>query len=84
MGCELPPAEIYDKVRFGGEDAASASSKGPRAHTGHGPALWEMIHWYIRNLLEGRPLAADDPKMIALQSYITHERRGVELDPGNH
>jgi len=46
--------------------------------------LWEMIDWCLRNPLEGKPLAADDPNMIALQAYITNERRGVPLDPGKH
>lgn len=46
--------------------------------------LWEMINWCIRNPLEGEDLAADDPKMIALQAYIARERRGVPLAPGKH
>ena len=46
--------------------------------------LFEMINWCIRNPLESEALAADDPRMIALQAYITHERRGVALDPGKH
>ncbi|MGR8979575.1 MAG: cytochrome C [Gammaproteobacteria bacterium] len=46
--------------------------------------IWEMINWCLRNPLEGQPLAADDPKMIALQAYITYERRGVKLEPGKH
>ena len=46
--------------------------------------LWEMINWCIRNPLEGEPLAADDPRMIALVSYVHEERRGVELAPGKH
>ena len=46
--------------------------------------LWEMINWCLRNPLEGEPLAADDPKMIALQAYVTYERRGVKLEPGKH
>ena len=46
--------------------------------------LWEMINWCIRNPLEGKALSADDPRMIALQAYITHERRGVKLAPGKH
>jgi thiosulfate dehydrogenase len=29
-------------------------------------------------------MALDDPKMIALEAYITWERRGVALDPGKH
>ena len=47
-------------------------------------AFWEMINWCLRNPLEGTPLAADDPKMIALQAYATWERRGVQLAPGKH
>ena len=46
--------------------------------------LWEMINWCLKNPLEGQPLAADDPKMIAIQAYVTHERRGVKLEPGKH
>lgn len=46
--------------------------------------LWVMINWCIRNPLEGEDLAADDPRMFALQAYITEERRGVELAPGKH
>lgn len=47
-------------------------------------ALWEMINWCIRNPLEGKELAANDPKMIALQAYIAKEREGVPLAPGRH
>ncbi|NQV20927.1 MAG: cytochrome C [Rhodospirillales bacterium] len=47
-------------------------------------ALWEMVNWCIRNPLEGKPLAADDPKMTALLAYMTEERRGIKLDPGKH
>jgi len=46
--------------------------------------LWEMINWCIVNPLEGENLAPDDPRMTALQAYITHERRGVALTPGKH
>lgn len=46
--------------------------------------FWEMVNWCIRNPLEGDPLAADDPKMIALVTYATWERRGVKLEPGKH
>jgi len=47
-------------------------------------ALREMINWCIQQPLEGKPLALDDSKMIALESYVTYERRGVPLDPGKH
>ncbi|WP_116807611.1 c-type cytochrome [Steroidobacter cummioxidans] len=46
--------------------------------------FWEMVNWCIRNPLEGNQLAADDPKMIALITYATWERRGVKLEPGKH
>jgi thiosulfate dehydrogenase len=46
--------------------------------------LFEMVNWCIQNPLEGEPLAADDPKMIALEAYMTYERRGVPLAPGKH
>lgn len=47
-------------------------------------ALWEMFNWCLRNPLQGEPMAADDPRMIALQAYATYERRGVALEPGKH
>jgi len=46
--------------------------------------LSEMINWCLRNPLEGDPLPADDPRMVALLAYITYERRGVALAPGKH
>jgi thiosulfate dehydrogenase len=46
--------------------------------------LRDMINWCLENPLEGKPLALDDPKMIALEAYITWERRGVSLAPGKH
>jgi len=46
--------------------------------------LAEMINWCIQNPLEGQPLALDDPTMVALQTYIAHERRGVAMEPGKH
>ena len=47
-------------------------------------ALRDMINWCIQNPLESEPLAADDPRMNALEAYITQERRGVALAPGKH
>lgn len=47
-------------------------------------ALREMINWCLMNPLEGEVLALDDPRMIALEAYITYERRGIPLDPGKH
>ncbi|WP_298270464.1 hypothetical protein [Geobacter sp.] len=46
--------------------------------------LRDMINWCIQNPQQGVPLAADDPRMVALEAYITWERRGVKLAPGKH
>jgi thiosulfate dehydrogenase len=47
-------------------------------------ALREMINWCLQNPLEGKPLALDDPDLVALEAYVTYERRGVRLAPGKH
>lgn len=44
----------------------------------------EMINWCIANPLEGERMTLDNPRMTALIAYITHERRGVKLEPGKH
>ena len=44
----------------------------------------QMINWCIQNPLEGAPLALDDPKLTAMESYINYERRGVPMAPGKH
>jgi cytochrome c len=46
--------------------------------------LFEMVNWCLKNPLEGKPLAADDPKMTAIIAYVNQERRGVKLAPGAH
>ncbi len=46
--------------------------------------IGDMINWCIRNPAEGQSLAADDPKMVAIQAYINYERRGVPMAPGKH
>ncbi len=46
--------------------------------------LGEMINFCIRNPLEGKNLALDDPRMVAMLAYISEERRGVKLAPGKH
>ena len=46
--------------------------------------MWEMVNWCIMNPLEGEALAADDPRMTNMMTYITHERRGKVLRPGKH
>jgi thiosulfate dehydrogenase len=46
--------------------------------------LAEMVNWCIENPLESDPLALDDPRMIAMQAYMTEQRRKVPLAPGKH
>jgi thiosulfate dehydrogenase len=47
-------------------------------------ALRDMINWCLQQPLEGVPLELDDPKMVALEAYVAHERRGVPMAPGKH
>ena len=47
-------------------------------------ALREMINWCLQNPLEGVPIALDHPDMVAIEAYVTYERRGVPLEPGKH
>ena len=47
-------------------------------------ALRDMINWCIQQPLEGKPLALDDPKLIAMEAYAMYERRGVAIAPGKH
>jgi len=47
-------------------------------------ALRDMINWCIQQPLEGEPLALDDPRLVAMETYATYERRGVPLAPGKH
>ena len=46
--------------------------------------LRDMINWCILNPLEGQPLELDDPRMVAIEAYVTWERRGVPMEPGKH
>src|SRR5512143_1967362 len=36
-------------------------------------ALREMINWCLQQPLEGKPLALDDPRMVALEAYVAYE-----------
>ncbi len=46
--------------------------------------LRDMINWCIENPVRGKKLAADDPKMRALEAYILAQRKGVALEFGKH
>ena len=47
-------------------------------------ALREMINWCLQQPLEGKPLALDDPDLLAMEAYVAYERRGVPMAPGKH
>jgi len=47
-------------------------------------ALRTMINWCIQQPLEGKPLEMDDPRLVALEAYVTWERKGVPMAPGKH
>lgn len=46
--------------------------------------LREMINWCLQQPLQGKPLALDDPQMVAIEAYVAYERRGVPMTPGKH
>jgi len=46
--------------------------------------LRDMVNWCVENPLEGKPIAADDPRMLALESYILAQRAGKALQAGKH
>lgn len=47
-------------------------------------ALRDMINWCLQNPLEGVPLELDSADMVAIETYVAYERRGVEMAPGKH
>jgi thiosulfate dehydrogenase len=46
--------------------------------------LRDMVNWCIENPLEGKPLAHDDSRMVALEAYILAQRAGKALEAGKH
>ncbi len=46
--------------------------------------LRDMINWCILNPLEGEELNPYDPRMVAMEAYLAHERKGVPMAPGKH
>jgi cytochrome c len=46
--------------------------------------LRDMINWCIEHPLRGAPMAADDPRMRALEAYILAQRKGMPLAYGKH
>lgn len=46
--------------------------------------LRDMINWCLEHPLRGVALAADDPRMRALEAYILAQRKGKTLEYGKH
>jgi hypothetical protein len=46
--------------------------------------LRDMINWCIENPVKGKPRSPDDPKLRALEAYITTQRNGVPIAYGKH
>ena len=46
--------------------------------------LRDMINWCIEHPVRAKPLAADDPRMRALEAYILAQRKGKVLEYGKH
>ncbi len=55
-----------------------------QAQMGRVALLRDMINWCIQHPVRGKELAADDPKMRALEAYIYAQRKGVKLNYGKH
>ncbi len=55
-----------------------------QAQLGRVALLRDMINWCIEHPVRGKPMAADDPKMRALEAYILAQRKGKSLDYGKH
>src|SRR4029077_8133975 len=53
-----------------------------QAQLGRVALLRDMINWCIEHPVRGTQLAADDPKMRALEAYIYAQRKGTPLDYG--
>jgi len=44
--------------------------------------LRDMINWCLEHPVRAQPMAADDPRMRALEAYIYAQRKGTPLDYG--
>lgn len=46
--------------------------------------LRDMINWCLEHPVRAKPMAADDPRMRAMEAYIIAQRKGVALEYGKH
>jgi thiosulfate dehydrogenase len=88
---------FHDAKALGGTDAISCDMCHPDASNTHPETypkyqvqlgrvalLRDMINWCIENPVRGKELAADDPRMRALEAYITAQRTGTKMEYGKH
>ena len=88
---------FHDDKLIGGLEGVSCAMCHPNASNTHpetypkfqvqlkrSALLRDMINWCIENPVRGPKLAADDPKMRALEAYILAQRKGVPLEYGKH
>ena len=94
----LEGAEVFhDAKRLGSTIAVScdmchpdASNTHPETYPkyqtqiGRAVMLREMINWCIEHPLRGKPLAHDDPRMLAMEAYIHAQRQWTALQFGKH
>ena len=46
--------------------------------------LRDMINWCLEHPVRARPMQADDPRMRAMEAYITSQRSGTVMSYGKH
>ncbi len=46
--------------------------------------LRDMINWCLEHPVRAKPMAADDPRMRAMEAYILAQRKGTPLAYGKH
>lgn len=46
--------------------------------------LRDMINWCLQHPVRAKPMAADDPRMRAMEAYIISQRAGKTMEYGKH
>lgn len=88
---------FHDAEAFGGTVGISCDMCHPNAANTHPETypkyqvqmqkvalLRDMINWCIQHPTKGKPLADDDPRLRAMEAYITYQRKGKVIEPGKH
>ena len=88
---------FHDAEAFGGTVSVSCDMCHPNAANTHPETypkyqvqmqkvalLRDMINWCISHPAKGKALADDDPRLRAMEAYITSQRAGKVMEPGKH